>query len=73
MPIIEIGDARVHYTDEGAGDETIVFSHGLLMSGEMFSAQVSALKSRYRCHELIWPHFISWMCCSANTSCGQMP
>ena len=49
MLMIEIGDARVHYTDEGAGDETIVFSHGLLMSGEMFSAQVSALKSRYRC------------------------
>ena len=49
MPMIEIGDARLHYTDEGNGPETIVFSHGLLMSGEMFAAQVEALKDRYRC------------------------
>ncbi|MEM9107844.1 MAG: alpha/beta fold hydrolase [Pseudomonadota bacterium] len=49
MPMIEIGDARLHYTDEGSGPETIVFSHGLLMSGDMFSAQVDALKDRYRC------------------------
>ncbi|MCP4317383.1 MAG: alpha/beta fold hydrolase [Hyphomicrobiales bacterium] len=49
MPIIEIGDARLHYTDEGTGKETIVFSHGLLMNGEMFAAQVAALKGKYQC------------------------
>lgn len=49
MPIIEIGGARLHFTDEGTGNETIVFSHGLLMSGEMFAAQVAALKGKYRC------------------------
>ena len=49
MPMIEIGEARLHYTDEGSGPETIVFSHGLLMSGGMFAAQVEALKDRYRC------------------------
>lgn len=49
MPMIDIGDARLHYTDVGEGPETIVFSHGLLMNGGMFSAQVEALKRRYRC------------------------
>lgn len=49
MPDIEINGARLHYTDEGTGPETIVFSHGLLMSGDMFAAQVAALKDKYRC------------------------
>ncbi len=49
MPYLEIGDARVHYTDEGTVKETIVFSHGLLFSGEMFADQVAHLKDEYRC------------------------
>jgi 3-oxoadipate enol-lactonase len=49
MPYLDLGDARIHYTDEGAGDETIVFSHGLLLSGRMFASQVAHLKGRYRC------------------------
>ncbi|MEM6461528.1 MAG: alpha/beta hydrolase [Pseudomonadota bacterium] len=49
MPEVDIAGTRLHYTDDGDKDEAIVFSHGLLMSGEMFSAQVDALKSRYRC------------------------
>ncbi|MDA4847983.1 alpha/beta fold hydrolase [Hoeflea poritis] len=49
MPIININGADIHYTDEGAGAETVVFSHGLLMNGGMFAAQVAALKSKYRC------------------------
>ncbi len=49
MPTLDIGGARLHYTDEGSGSETVVFSHGLLFSGEMFAAQVSSLKDRYRC------------------------
>jgi pimeloyl-ACP methyl ester carboxylesterase len=49
MPIIQVNDARIHYTDEGAGPEAIVFAHGLLWSGRMFDAQVRALKDRYRC------------------------
>ncbi len=49
MPFLEIRGAKLHYTDTGSGDETIVFSHGLLMSGKMFADQIEALKSRYRC------------------------
>jgi len=49
MPTRLINGARIHYEESGSGPETIVFSHGLLMSGEMFSAQVKALGARYRC------------------------
>lgn len=49
MPYLDLGEARIHYTEEGAGDETIVFSHGLLLSGRMFASQVEHLKGRYRC------------------------
>jgi len=49
MPYLDIGDARMHYTDEGAGRETIVFSHGLLFDGRMFAGQVAHLKGDYRC------------------------
>jgi len=49
MPTRTINGARIHYDDVGTGPETIVFSHGLLMSGEMFEAQVQALSGRYRC------------------------
>lgn len=49
MPQIEVNGARLHYEEQGAGPETIVFAHGLLYSGRMFEAQVQALKERYRC------------------------
>ena len=49
MPTRMINGAQIHYEDVGTGPETIVFSHGLLMSGEMFEAQAQALSGRYRC------------------------
>ncbi len=49
MPHLTLNGARIHYTDEGEGAETIVFSHGLLFSGRMFGAQVAELKDRFRC------------------------
>ena len=49
MPKIQINGTTLHYTDEGAGSETILFAHGLLWSGRMFEAQVNAFKDRYRC------------------------
>ncbi len=49
MPYLTIRQARIHYEESGSGPETIVFSHGLLMSGDMFRDQVEALSSRYRC------------------------
>ena len=49
MPTRPINGAQIYYEDVGTGPETIVFSHGLLMSGAMFDAQVQALSQRYRC------------------------
>jgi len=49
MPFKHINGAQLYYEESGSGPETIVFSHGLLMSGEMFSEQVKALSGRYRC------------------------
>jgi 3-oxoadipate enol-lactonase len=49
MPFKQINDAQIYYEETGSGPDTIVFSHGLLMSGEMFSDQVQALSGRYRC------------------------
>jgi 3-oxoadipate enol-lactonase len=49
MPDLTVNSARLHYEEHGDGPETIVFSHGLLWSGEMFGAQVKALSDRYRC------------------------
>jgi pimeloyl-ACP methyl ester carboxylesterase len=49
MPKLAVNGATLWYEDQGAGDETIVFAHGLLWDGRMFEAQVAALKDRYRC------------------------
>lgn len=48
MPTINVNNAEIYYEEHGAGAETIVFAHGLLWSGEMFAAQVAALKNLYR-------------------------
>lgn len=49
MPHIAINGASIYYEESGSGPETLVFSHGLLMSGEMFSEQVAALSDGCRC------------------------
>ncbi len=49
MPYCNCNHASLFYTDEGTGNETIVFSHGLLMSSKMFRAQIDHFKTRYRC------------------------
>jgi pimeloyl-ACP methyl ester carboxylesterase len=49
MPVKHINGARIHYEECGSGPETLVFSHGLLMSGEMFRGQVETLGGLYRC------------------------
>lgn len=40
--------------DSGGDGVPLLFSHGLLMSGRMFDAQVAALQGRYRC--IRWDH-----------------
>lgn len=54
MPTLDINGARLFVDAQGSGPETIVFGHGLLWSGEMFRAQVAALRERYRCITLDW-------------------
>ena len=49
MPKINVNGVDLHYTDTGGNGAAIVFSHGLIMSGKMFSAQIDRLKGRYRC------------------------
>ena len=46
---MRINNVDLHVVDSGNGPETIVFSHGLLISGVMFDPQVAALNRRYRC------------------------
>ena len=48
MPKLQVNGVQLHYEEYGSGDETIVFSHGYLMSHKMFAAQIDALKDRYR-------------------------
>ncbi len=49
MPYITVNNIELYYTDTGSGAETIVFSHGLLMSGEMFDDQIAHFSQNYRC------------------------
>lgn len=49
MPHLNFNGARLWYEQHGDGVETVVFAHGLLMSGRMFDEQVRALQGRYRC------------------------
>lgn len=49
MPEINVSGARLHYTDTGSGDETILFLHGLLMDSTMFDDQVAHFSKHYHC------------------------
>lgn len=48
MPKINVNDVNIHYEESGQGEDTIVFSHGLLWSSRMFDNQVAVLKDNYR-------------------------
>jgi pimeloyl-ACP methyl ester carboxylesterase len=54
MPTTKVNGVNIHYEIIGQGKQTIVFSHGLLWSGEMFSAQVAYFKENYTC--VIYDH-----------------
>lgn len=49
MPTLPINDTEIFYRKEGRGDETIVFSHGLLLDHSQYDRQVDALRDDYRC------------------------
>jgi pimeloyl-ACP methyl ester carboxylesterase len=59
VPTLRTNGADIAYSDTGApagntDAATIVFGHGLLFSGWMFSAQIEALRSSYRCVAIDW-------------------
>jgi pimeloyl-ACP methyl ester carboxylesterase len=59
VPIVHVNGAQVFIDDTAAPADrpdapTIVFGHGLLMSGRMFAAQVQRLRDRYRCVTIDW-------------------
>ena len=49
MPKITVNGVSLNYQEQGKGEETILFVHGLLFNHHMFDAQVDAFKSNYRC------------------------
>lgn len=52
VPYANVNGQRLYYEDTGGSGPAIVFSHGLLLDGTMFSPQVAALRDRYRC--IVW-------------------
>ena len=48
MPAVKVNGVELYYRESGSGQETIVFSHGLLMDHSMFEAQRAAFEGRYR-------------------------
>jgi 3-oxoadipate enol-lactonase len=59
VPTLTTNGATTAYTDTGApagrpDAPTVLFGHGLLFSGWMFTAQIAALRERYRCVAIDW-------------------
>ncbi len=52
--VAELPQGRVHYREAGAG-ETLLFIHGLLVHGGLWSKVVPALSERFRCIMPDWP------------------
>jgi 3-oxoadipate enol-lactonase len=48
VPKVNVNGVELFYKESGSGEETIVFSHGLLMDHSMFEAQRAAFEGRYR-------------------------
>jgi pimeloyl-ACP methyl ester carboxylesterase len=48
MPTIRVNGVELYYESSGSGPQAVVFSHGLLMSADMFREQVRFLSPRYR-------------------------
>jgi 3-oxoadipate enol-lactonase len=49
MPHVNVNGTELYYEQSGDGPETIVFAHGVLLSGRMFDGEVAAFKDHYRC------------------------
>jgi 3-oxoadipate enol-lactonase len=49
MSVAEVNGQRISYTDHGGNGPAVIFTHGFLMDGSMFDAQVEALAPEFRC------------------------
>ncbi|MGP0029749.1 MAG: alpha/beta fold hydrolase [Acidimicrobiales bacterium] len=49
MSVAEVNGQRISYDDSGGAGPAVIFSHGFLMDGSMFEAQVEDLKGEFRC------------------------
>ena len=49
MPFINTSGAKINYEISGEGEETMLFSHGLLFNKSMFAAQIEHFSKNYRC------------------------
>lgn len=49
MARLTVDGVDLYYEETGSGEETLVFSHGLLLDTRMFEPQVEAFRDRYRC------------------------
>jgi 3-oxoadipate enol-lactonase len=49
MTRAEVNGQHLFYTDSGGDGAAVIFSHGFLMDGSMFDAQVEALRGTFRC------------------------
>ena len=49
MPNVMINGCNYYYEEHGTGAHTVVFAHGLLLSGRVYHNQVVALRDRFRC------------------------
>lgn len=49
MPVLHDTPARTFYQQEGSGDSTIVFAHGLLFDHRMWQFQVAYFSAQFRC------------------------
>ena len=47
MPYAKINNCNYYYEKHGSGNETILFSHGLLWSGRMFYKQINYFKKNF--------------------------
>ncbi len=54
MPELRVNGVRLYYEDRGRGEQTVVFSHGLLWSTALFEPQMEALEGRHRI--VAWDH-----------------
>lgn len=49
MPRLHVDRGTIYFEETGHGDQTVVFSHGLLWNHRLFEAQIAHLSARYRC------------------------